>query len=135
MEKVAFKWLMQEKAKRSCGEKLHYTSLKMQSYLTNPQLNLAQKKLLFQLKCTVSNVSINNPISTKYVLCPFGCRDEADCQRHMLDCPHQAVNEVESDIKYEDIYSHNTEKQTKIIQLYHELFKRRDSLLQYVRIV
>ena len=132
---AAFKWLLEEKDERSCGDNLKYSSLTMQKYLLNSQLSVQQKKLLFQLRCNTSKVSINNPITKGEVLCPFGCPGEVDCQRHLLVCPQQGGDMEISGAIYEDIFCSNSEKQAKITQLYQDIFDKRDILLKHVGMI
>ena len=58
IDKAAFKWLIEEKNKKSKVKVLNYDRLEIQNYLECSQLNTTEKKLLFQLRTRMVDVKV-----------------------------------------------------------------------------
>ena len=127
MKKVAFEYLISKRKSKLSGNT--YNELKIQNYFTTNTIPTKRKILLFKARTRMLNVAFNYGNKSKCPLCKIGDDD----QQHLIDCIVIKLNSNEicnnMDIKYEDIYTGNVEKQNKIIQLLEIAIRKRDEIL------
>ena len=103
-----------------------YSALKMQNYFRSSNLTIREKKLLFKLRTGMTKVGNNYG---KKSLCPL-CMSHEDNQEKMLECVILKLQCKElqqiSDEKYEDIFSLDINKISKIFQ---KCFETREEII------
>ena len=122
--------MIQEKEKLSKLDGNSYPSLEIQKYLTDKNLSLRQKKILFKLKCRMSKVGHNYG---QKILCRL-CKLHNDNQEEMLNCVILKIKCKElyhvKDEKYDDVFSRDINKLSKIAKLFQKCFEIREEILQ-----
>ena len=113
---------------------LIYTKYEKQKYMSSPLFNSESVKLLLALRTRTVN-EIKNDFRGQYsdIKCPLKCGED-DLISHVLDCNvlkrHHTSSAVTSEqIKYQDIFSSNIEKQQQVTELYQQLLEVRSTLL------
>ena len=134
MKQAAFKYLLSVKGKHSKMNGLIYTKFEKQKYLSSPLFNSESSKLLLALRTRTVN-EIKNDFRGLYsdIKCPLKC-GENDLITHILDCIvlklHHTSSAVTSEqIKYQDVFCSNIEKQKQSTESYQKLLEVRSTLL------
>ena len=113
-KRKAFEYLLSEKENLSKLENNCYSNLKIQNYLSSPNLTIRQKKIMFKLRTRMTKVGYN---FGKKVLCPL-CLNHEDNQEEMLECVILKLQCKElyqkDDEKYDDVFSADINKISKI---------------------
>lgn len=96
-------------------ENLHYTELKLQNYLKDSKIPVAEAKNLFRFRTRVA----------KFKACPL-CFVQPDTQQHSVECVVVKTN-IQIEGEYKDIFSENipsniSKTQLKIPELRKDLF-------------
>ena len=119
-EKASFASLIKEKESLSKGNKLHFESLKIQSYfLPENGLSAENMRRIYQTKCRELDVKANYPSAYSDNKCPAsGCKSE-DNQKHLFESAcftndHMITN---NETKYEDVFSSNIEEQIRVTDI------------------
>ena len=133
-KQAAFKYLLSVKGKHSKMKGLSYTKFEKQEYLNSPLFNSESLKLLLALRTRTVN-EIKNDFRGQYsdIKCPLRCGED-DLITHILDCNvlklHHTSSAVTSEqIKYQDAFCSNIEKQQQVTELYQQLLEVRSRLL------
>ena len=132
VQKEAFKWLIDEKNKKSKVNDLKYEKLEIQNYLGSKQLNTTEKKLLFQLRTRMIDVKTNFRNMYSDTVCPV-CEKNEDEQKHVLECEILLSNISDittQKVEYEDIFRCDMSKQTNILKIFQNLWKKRKKLMK-----
>ena len=132
MEKSAFQYLMEKKQGMSKLKDLKYDKLKFQSYLACSQMNNREKRLAFSLQTRMVNLSSNYGLKINCKVCK-GPNTE-DNQLHLFQqcttlkqlCPELQNN----DSKYEDLFSNDVVKISKIVKLFDVALRKRAEILE-----
>ena len=132
MEKTAFQYLMEKKQGMSKLKDLKYDKLKFQSYLACSQMNNREKRLAFSLQTRMVNLSSNYGLKINCKVCK-GPNTE-DNQLHLFQqcttlkqlCPELQNN----DSKYEDLFSNDVVKISKIVKLFDVALRKRAEILE-----
>ena len=86
-------------------ENLHYTDLKLQNYLKDSKIPVAEAKNLFRFRTRVAKFKENMKNSYLSSACPL-CFVQPDTQQHSVECVVVKTNiQIEGD--YKDIFSEN----------------------------
>ena len=100
-------------------------------YLTDPDLNTKQKKLLFKLRSRTIDVKLNFRGQHNNIWC-ISCGLFPESQSHLLQCP-QLVTKLDylrgktSKLNELDIYG-DIERQKIIVKIYSDLMEVRENL-------
>ena len=135
IEKAAFKWLLEEKNKKSKVKNLEYERLEIQNYLVSSQLKTTEKKLLFQLRTRMVDVRVNFKNRHSDTICPV-CGLSEDEQNHVLECKVllSNISDITTEkVEYEDIFHCDISKQTNILRIFHKLWKKRNQIMKQGR--
>ena len=134
-EKEAFCWLLEKKGKSEKVKSISYTRLELQNYLAHPLLTIDQTKFLIAVRARMLFVRANYPNMQNEKFCPL-CTTELekvlDTQEHLLDCKIINLNcteIIQSDIKYEELFSDNVNKQAEVSLILESRFLLRKKLL------
>ena len=106
----------------------------MASYMNNPLFNNNNRELLLALRTrTVRGIRADFKGLYKNTECPLECGD-IDTIENVLTCSvlkqfHVSGELSPGDIKYEDIFSNDVQKQQKVTELYSQLLKTRDKIM------
>ena len=132
----ALKYLTDIQAKHSKVKDIKYLKLETQKYMTSPIFSNEEVNLLHALRSRSTECKEN--FKQKYIysnlLCSLGC-NENENQQHILTCTvikekYRSENLAINQVEYENIFSTNINKQKEVTQLYMDLFKIRDTLLE-----
>ena len=134
-EKEAFSWLLEKKEKSEKVKSISYTRLELQNYLAHPLLTIDQTKFLIAVRARMLFVRANYPNMQNEKFCPL-CTTELekvlDTQEHLLDCKIINLNctdIIQSDIKYEELFSDNVNKQAEVSLILENRFAMRKKLI------
>ena len=134
-EKEAFSWLLEKKEKSEKVKSISYTRLELQNYLAHPLLTIDQTKFLIAVRARMLFVRANYPNMQNEKFCPL-CTTELekvlDTQEHLLDCKIINLNcteIIQSDIKYEEVFSDNLNKQAEVSLILENRFAMRKKLI------
>ena len=114
---------------------MKYERFKIQNYLESDKLNTSEKKMLFQLRTRMIDVKTNFKNMYMDKVCPV-CEKSEDDQKHVLEC--QLLSSNISDIatekvEYEDIFHCDISKQTNLVRIFQNLWKKRKQLMKQGR--
>ena len=129
----AFTWLINKKNKLSSVINVQYKTFEMQPYLKTDDLNIAQKRLLFQMRSRTIPLRAYRKFnqSEGNTICPF-CVSEPETMQHIITCS-QLTKGIKwitvNKLRIEDIFSENLQSQIKILRQFEILFKRRNMLI------
>ena len=136
VEAQAVSWLFLKKSKSEKVKSVpHGPTLHMQKYLVNPVLSIGQTKFLFAVRAKMLFVCSNYPHMYSDRICQLCMNNnnkQTDDQEHLLSCIKLNENNkdiIQSEAKYEDIFSHNLNKQAKMSCLIESRYKLRKSLI------
>ena len=110
---------------------MNYDRLEIQNYLECSQLNTTEKKLLFQLRTRMVDVKANFKNMHSDVICPV-CGISEDEQKHILECQALLCNisDITAEkVEYEDIFHSDISKQTSILKIFYNLWKKRKQMM------
>ena len=134
-EKEAFSWLLEKNEKSEKVKSISYTRLELQNYLAHPLLTIDQTKFLIAVRARMLFVRANYPNMQNEKFCPL-CTTELekvlDTQEHLLDCKIINLNcteIIQSDIKYEELFSDNVNKQAEVSLILENRFAMRKKLI------
>ena len=117
--KEGFKWLSEKKLEMKKVKNVHHNRLEIQKYLSSPLLSIDQTKLLFHFRSRMIYVRENYKNMHKDIFCPLcvsAGQQLLDSQEHLLMCVFlKTDSEIsEKECSYEDIFSQNLTKQSRI---------------------
>ena len=93
-------YLLKLKEKHTKMENLEYSELKMQSYLKDPDISVAEARNLYRYRTRSAKYKENMKSSyTTTSLACLVCFVQPDTQQHSLQCP-----EIKAKVKVEGIY-------------------------------
>ena len=108
---------------------LNYEKFELMSYMNSPLFNNNNRTLLLALR-TRTVRGIRNDFRGLYNdnMCPLQCGD-VDTIENVLTCrvikQHHTSNELtKTTSQYQDIFSHDIDKQQKVTELYSQLLKQ-----------
>ena len=112
---------------------MKYYTLETQPYLLSEKLTTKSKQSLFKFRAHMVNVSKNFG-GTK--TCKFCNMNEMDNQEHMFNCVMMKTRCKELynmiDVKYNDIFTNDIVKLTKLAKVCQSLIRTREILLQEI---
>ena len=126
----------QEKSENSKGNKLKYSKLQMQNYLSSSKITMKEAKLLFKIRTNMLEVkknykrkgSKNEQVSNEDITCPL-CKKHIDSEENVFKC-EELSNMNTSDVEFEDLFSNNEEKMFKCLKHFQKLWKLRQTKLE-----
>ena len=131
---AAFKYLQEMKKKHSKMQLINYKTFKLQDYLCSPVFNNESRELLFRLRTRTIN-GIRSDFKGIYsdTRCPVGC-GQVDSIPHILSCTvlgrlHKSTNISLCNMKFEDLFSEDVQKQKSITEMFRQLFEIRNEIL------
>ena len=131
IKREALKYLNDKKSEKSKLKDLFYDELKMQDYLKSSNLQISEKKLLFQLRTRMVDVKENFKHAYTEHVCPL-CESENDSQQHLLDCvtiSKDSSSMIDPYLRYSDLFSSDVSKQAQITRLFRSQLKKTRCLL------
>ena len=117
-------------------KEIQYDKLQVQDYILNPVFSNEEVNLLHSLRSRTTECKAN--FKQKYIhsnlLCSL-CQVECEDQQHILRCKVilselNATDIANENIKYEDLFSKNVNKQKAITALFLSLFNIRNKILE-----
>ena len=131
--KMAFTYLLTEKAKLSKVSHIKYTEFKIQEYFAPNVTSLKSTKFLYHARSRILDVRKN--YKNKYngdLLCQVcGDLSSSDDQEHLLFCSKLTDSLlVQGSLKYDDLFSPDVQKQVKIAKIMEENFTKRKEILK-----
>ena len=131
---AAFKYLKEIQQSHSKVKDIEYLKYEPSSYLSSPLFNKDDTQMLFSLR-TRTVRGIRKDFSGMYsdLSCPLGC-GTPDTLPHVLSCTElksqlQSQSVAASEIIYEDIFSKDIGKQKQVTEMYTQLIKIREDIL------
>ena len=131
---AAFQYLKMIKEGHSKMNGITYHKFEKATYLNSPIFNSESVKLLLALR-TRTVEGIRNDLRGMHtsIECPLSCGED-DTLKNLLECSvlrqhHKSDNLSYSDVKYEDIFSHDIIKQKQATELYQQLLEVRTNLI------
>ena len=132
----AFEDLIKIKSQHSKGKEVVYKELKIQKYLKSNKLTKNQKILLYNLRYRMTNAKMNFKNMYLDTKCSL-CENEEDSIRHYLECSVllEQCEELFNDriVRYEDIFG-NLQKQLRAVNLFEKVMKKRQQLLDKLKV-
>ena len=131
IEKLAFDWLIKEKAKQSKCSSIFYEKLQIQDYVISNKFTTHPKKLLLQMRTATYPVFANVKFLVKDTRCPC-CLSEEDTMQHQLECReiHKNIVSVsKSTISISQIFSKDVNKQSEVTCKFEEATRQRKRIL------
>ena len=117
VESETFLFLLEKQSKSNKVKNILYGQLELQKHLSKPVLTIEQTKFLIAARAKMLYLRANYPNMQYEQFCPL-CTSEGekvlDTQEHLLFCKQlnsNCTDIIESQIKYEDIFSEDLEKQ------------------------
>ena len=137
MSDLALRELQDKQTKHSKTKNIEYKTLKLQEYMTSPQMTNAMVETMIALRSSmVRGVKQNFVSSSVRTKCPLQCRDTAqDTQQHLLECPVLLARLTVAEeretvtVKYDDIFS-DKDDQGKAISILMRLLEVREEVLE-----
>ena len=131
VESEAFLFLLEKQSKSDKVKNILYGQLELQKHLSKPVLTIEQTKFLIAARAKMLYLRANHPHMQYEQFCPL-CTSEG---KKVLDTQEQVISTftdiIESQIKYEDIFSEDLEKHaTASIILENRLTMRKKLLKQ-----
>ena len=122
---TAFQHLINEKENLSKLRNLHYSELKLQSYLSCCDTTIRQKKLLYQFKNRMFKCADN--MGDKLTKCSW-CNIAPAQQQHYFECDVikalcPELRENKDNVVYEDVFSDSEEKETNVARLLEKIVR------------
>ena len=130
---AAFEYLKTTKESKSKMENLNYYTFTIQPYLSTPSLTADQTSLLLALRTrTVRGIrsDFGEMFPTKQ--CPLDGCEERDSLPHVQDCLvlRDMVKLEVDEVRYQDVFTQDLEKQRAVVVLYGRLLEAREVLLE-----
>ena len=119
--------LMKGKQSREKGENLHYKNLEIQSYLLNEKFKYRDALFLFKIRTEMLDVRKNFSHKFKNNMTCQACFSHTDSQQGIIEC--SALNTVQTQIKYNDLFSTDLNVVESAWKKYQVLWKKREKLL------
>ena len=122
------------KQKHSKMRNIEYTTFEVQDYLKSPIFTSDNHSTLYALRTrTVRGIRSDFGQMYQDQSCPLGCGD-SDTLPNILTCSilnnkSQSESPATNCVKFEDIFSNDVVKQKEITQLYSQLLKVREEIL------
>ena len=140
VKEAAFQYLLDKKSDHSKMDGIVYDQeLNTQEYLKNSSFSPHLAKLLFKFRCRMIQVRMNFKLSHADFNCPLCLKNEvapeyfSDSQSHLLTCSvirrSSIVLSANTTVKYEHIFSKNTDEMLQAIKLLKISLKIREQLL------
>ena len=130
----ALAYLQELQKAHSKVNKIEYTKMHIQPYLTSPIFSNIEARLLFKIRSGFINCKSNFKYMCKEnnMQCTL-CQKHEDDQKHILECPNvkailRSTEILSENILYEDIYSDNVIKQKAITVLFSNCLQIREKL-------
>ena len=119
VQQAAFKYYMKEKDKMTKLDKLEYTQLKLQTYLTEKTTTNKEKYLLYSLRSRSHEAKVNFKNMNKHDLqCRFGCKTNESQEHIFIQCTKlKEASQMPQNIDYEDIFK-DVSRQTNAIKAF-----------------
>ena len=134
--KAAFNYLLVTKEQLSKGSEIHYENFKTQKYLTSGSgLSTIDLKQIYAIRSRATMCKSNFPSMFRNISCPREGCIENDTQYHLFysNCfQKHSQNVIPSDIKYEDIFSNDVNKQLIVKQIFYQKYNDRDKYLSSI---
>ena len=115
-------------------ENLKYDKFELSAYLNSPLFNNDSRNLLLALR-TRTVRGIRSDFGGLYPdkKCPLGCGD-TDTLKNILLCQvlkqyHKSQDVINSDIRYEDIFSCDITKQKQVTEVYKQVLEIREKII------
>ena len=114
---------------------IKHESLKLQNYFeASKVVNTNLTKFIFHARCCMLDVKDNfkNRYARSHTNCALGC-DEPDSQEHLIRCKKLESNCVvleQEQPEYQNLFSEDIEKQSKIATILQERYKKRKEIIQ-----
>ena len=131
---AAFNYLQTLQQSHSKMENINYDKFELSPYLCSPLFNNESRSLLLALR-TRTVRGIRSDFGGLYPdkSCPLGCGD-MDTLKNILSCKvlkqsHASHDVTNSDIRYEDIFSSDINKQKQVTELYRQLLETRNKII------
>ena len=131
---AAFQYLIEMKQKHSKMRNIEYTTFEVQDYLKSPLFTSDNRSTLYALRTrTVRGIRSDFGQMYQDQSCPLGCGDR-DTLPNILTCDilknkSQSESPATNCVKFEDIFCNDVVKQKEITQLYSQLLKVREEIL------
>ena len=130
---AALNYLLDGNHDKTKLRKLHYYSLEIQPYLLSDKLTTKSKQCFFKFRTHMVNVSYNYGGTKTCKLCNI---NEMDTQEHIFNCIIMKLKCKELfnmiDANYDDIFTSDIRKQTKIAKICQSVLRTRELLLQEI---
>ena len=132
IDEKCFEYLICEKNKKNKVKHIKYEKHEIQKFLLPVKISNMQAKEIFVLRNRMMETKDNYQNQFQDALCPL-CDDGCtlDSQEHVMTCPaivHQCL--VTENLKYENLFSDDVNKQLKISSILFENFKKRKQTLR-----
>ena len=101
-KEYALEYLLTLKEKHSKMEKLKYVEVKLQNYLKNPNISVAEAKNLYRYRTRSAKYKENMKSSYLSTACPF-CFVQLDSQTHSVQCT-VISSKIKIEGNYDDIF-------------------------------
>ena len=138
-KKATFKQLLLKQQKRrdesdrSKGNKIKYKRFGLQTYLKSDKISATEAKLLFKIRTNMLDVknnyrqkySKNDKVSDEILLCQLS-ENHVDSEENIFQC---TVLENDTDVKFENLFSENIDKVSKVLKQFKKLWRKRQDLL------
>ena len=125
-------YLVKEKNKKQKVKHIQFEKLETQKYLLPAKISIHQAKQVFLLRCRMLETKDNytNKFSDDWCpLCDNGVTK--DSQEHLASCPSISSQQmVKTNLKYEDLFSTDVQKQLEVSTIIFENFKRRKEIIK-----
>ena len=130
VKRAAFKYLLVKKGTLSKMEHLNYNELKCQDYLLSKQISNQNKINLFRFRTRMEkSFAVNFRNLHQDLRCPL-CLSSPDRQDHLLQHKNIVDQEPKENIKYEDIFSNDTDKMNEAIKLLTKVLEKRKEIIK-----
>ena len=125
-------YLVKEKNKKQKVKHIPFEKLEIQNYLLPGKISLHQARQIFMLRCRMLETKDNYANKFSNDLCPV-CDNGVtkDSQQHLMLCQSILSQRiVKSNVKYEDLFASDVQKQLEISSIIIENFKRRKEIIK-----
>ena len=127
---VAFLYLQGLQVQHSKTRNIKYHTLKMQEYMSNPEMNAEDISFLFALRTrTVRGIRTDFEGMFPNVLCPL-CKLHEDTIPNLLEC-QEIMAVPRNGASYEDIFSPSVDIQRNSMLQFRALLQARDRILDF----
>ena len=110
--------------RRSKGQEIKYTELKMAEYLTpgHENLTISEQRNIFAIRNRMVDIPVNFTKEQNSEKCTCGCLEN---MKHIYEC--KLWNQEENiEIEYEEIFNENILKQLKVSKIFYRNLEKRE---------